>query len=191
YYYHPSRHSAGQPIIAGWAWQWIAQVSFDRDSWTAPVDAARLHPLDDTDQQAARQIRALLARLPAGEAVPLFVFDGGYDPAHPPGPPPPTNPPARSAPPPHGCPPARPFRCLCSTAATTRPSSPWTWPSSGPRGWCGCVPTAASTPTRRPQRAHQRVAGRAAMAPSSPSPTRPAGRPRPPLWSARMTSTAP
>ena len=79
YYYHPSRHSAGQPIIAGWAWQWIAQVSFDRDSWTAPVDAARLHPLDDTDHQAARQIRALLARLPAGEAVPLFVFDGGYD----------------------------------------------------------------------------------------------------------------
>jgi hypothetical protein len=79
YYYHPSRHSAGQPIIAGWAYQWIAQVSFDRDSWTAPVDAARLHPLDDTDHQAARQIRALLARLPAGEAVPLFVFDGGYD----------------------------------------------------------------------------------------------------------------
>jgi hypothetical protein len=79
YYYHPSRHSAGQPIIAGWAYQWITQVSFDRDSWTAPVEAARLHPLDDTDQQAARQIRALLARLPAGQAVPLFVFDGGYD----------------------------------------------------------------------------------------------------------------
>ena len=66
YYYHPSRHSAGQPIIAGWAWQWIAQLGFDRDSWTAPVDAARLHPLEDnTDQQAACQIRALLARLPA------------------------------------------------------------------------------------------------------------------------------
>jgi hypothetical protein len=79
YYYHPSRHSAGQPIIAGWAYQWIAQVSLERDSWTAPVDAARLHPADDTDQQAAVQIRALLARLPASEAVPLFVFDGGYD----------------------------------------------------------------------------------------------------------------
>jgi DDE superfamily endonuclease len=79
YYYHPSRHSAGQPIIAGWAWQWICQLGFERDSWTAPVDAARLHPLDDTDQQAACQIRALLARLPASEAVPLFVFDGGYD----------------------------------------------------------------------------------------------------------------
>ena len=80
YYYHPSRHSAGQPIIAGWAFQWIAQVSFDRDSWTAPVDAARLHPLEDTDQtKPLAQIRALLARLPAGGPVPLFVFDGGYD----------------------------------------------------------------------------------------------------------------
>src|SRR5215210_8116660 len=24
YYYHPSRHSAGQPIVAGWAYQFIA-----------------------------------------------------------------------------------------------------------------------------------------------------------------------
>jgi hypothetical protein len=79
YYYHPSRHSAGQPIITGWAFQWITQLSFDHDSWTAPVDARRLHPLDDTDQTAAAQIRALLARLPAGEPVPWFVFDGGYD----------------------------------------------------------------------------------------------------------------
>ncbi len=79
YYYHPSRHSAGQPIIAGWAWQWICQLSFERDSWTAPVDARRLHPLEDTDQTAAAQILALLQRLPASEAVPLFVFDGGYD----------------------------------------------------------------------------------------------------------------
>jgi hypothetical protein len=78
---HPSRHSAGQPIIAGWAYQWICQLSFDHDSWTAPVDARRLHPLDDTDQTAAAQIRALLGRLglPDGGAVPLFVFDAGYD----------------------------------------------------------------------------------------------------------------
>jgi hypothetical protein len=78
-YYHPSRHSAGQPIVAGWAFQWIGQLGFARDSWTAPVDAARLHPLDDTDQTAAGQIRTLLARLPASEAVPWFVFDAGYD----------------------------------------------------------------------------------------------------------------
>jgi hypothetical protein len=79
YYYHPSRHSAGQPIIAGWAYQWIARLSFDRDSWTAPVDARRLHPLDDTDQTAALQVRALLGRLGAGGPVPLVVFDAGYD----------------------------------------------------------------------------------------------------------------
>jgi hypothetical protein len=78
-YYHPSRHSAGQPIVAGWAYQWICQLSFERDSWTAPVDARRLHPLDDTDQTAAGQIRALVARLAASESVPLVVFDAGYD----------------------------------------------------------------------------------------------------------------
>jgi hypothetical protein len=79
YYYHPSRHSAGQPIIAGWAYQWIAQLSVARDSWTAPVDAARLHPLDDTDQTAAAQVRALVGRLGAGGPVPLVVFDAGDD----------------------------------------------------------------------------------------------------------------
>jgi DDE superfamily endonuclease len=79
FYYHPSRHSAGQPIVAGWAFQWICQLSLARDSWTAPVDARRLHPLDDTDQTAACQIRALLARLPASQQPPLFVFDAGYD----------------------------------------------------------------------------------------------------------------
>ena len=79
YYYHPSRHSAGQPIIAGWAYQWIARLGFERDSWTAPVDATRLHPLDDTDQTAAAQIHALLERLPVGGPLPWFVFDAGYD----------------------------------------------------------------------------------------------------------------
>ena len=140
YYYHPSRHSAGQPIIAGWAFQWIAQVSFDRDSWTAPVDARRLHPLDDTDQTAAAQIRGLLERLPAGGPVPWFVL----------------------------------------TPATTRPSSPWTSPMLRQPCWCGCGRTAASTPTRRQRRAHPRAVGHAAMVPSSPLPTRPPGRSRPP-----------
>jgi hypothetical protein len=82
FYYHPSRHSAGQPIVAGWAYQWIVQLGFARDSWTAPVDARRLHPVDDTDQAAAGQVGALLGRLNADAAdgrVPLFVFDGGYD----------------------------------------------------------------------------------------------------------------
>ena len=84
YYYHPSRHSAGQPIIAGWAFQWVAQLSFARDSWTAPVDARRLHPSEDAGQVAAAQLRALLARLTTNdnqdnEQVPWLVFDAGYD----------------------------------------------------------------------------------------------------------------
>ncbi len=44
YYYHPSRHSAGQPIIAGWAYQFIAELNFVRESWTAPVDVRRVRP---------------------------------------------------------------------------------------------------------------------------------------------------
>ncbi len=79
YYYHPSRHSAGQPIVAGWAYQWIAQLGFTRDSWTAPADVRRVHPNDNAHAVAAEQIRALLRARPAAEP-PLFVFDAGYDP---------------------------------------------------------------------------------------------------------------
>jgi hypothetical protein len=44
YLYHPSKHSAGQPIVAGWAYQVVAQLGFVRDSWVAPVDARRVRP---------------------------------------------------------------------------------------------------------------------------------------------------
>jgi hypothetical protein len=33
FYYHPSRHSAGQPIVAGWAYQWITQLSPAREQY--------------------------------------------------------------------------------------------------------------------------------------------------------------
>lgn len=42
FYYHPSRHSAGQPIVAGWNYQWLAQVGFARESGTAPLDVRRV-----------------------------------------------------------------------------------------------------------------------------------------------------
>jgi hypothetical protein len=80
YYYHPSRHSAGQPIVAGWAYQWVAQLALTRDSWTAPLDVRRVHPAENANAVAVEQIKALLARLPAGGPAPLFVFDAGYDP---------------------------------------------------------------------------------------------------------------
>jgi hypothetical protein len=41
-YYHPSRHSAGKPVVAGWAYHWIAQLSFAR---TSPHEPARAGPL--------------------------------------------------------------------------------------------------------------------------------------------------
>jgi hypothetical protein len=80
YYYHPSRHSAGQPIVAGWAYQWVAQLSFRRDSWTAPADVRRVPPSHNVHVLAAEQIRAVLRTLPPDTPPPLFVFDAGYDP---------------------------------------------------------------------------------------------------------------
>ena len=87
YYYHPSRHSAGQPsagqpIVAGWAYQFIAQLSFERDSWVAPVDLRRLHPSENQNKGATGQVRSLcerLARRKESSSAPLFVFDAGYD----------------------------------------------------------------------------------------------------------------
>lgn len=80
FYYSPTRHSAGQPIVAGWCYSWIAQLGFDRDSWTAPLDAHRVPAGEDTGWVTAAQIRALVGRLDTGGVVPLFVFDAGYDP---------------------------------------------------------------------------------------------------------------
>jgi Transposase DDE domain len=80
FYYHPSRHSAGKPVVAGWWYQQISQLSWSRDSWTWPLDARRFPPLADQVTATAGQIRALLGRLGGTPEVPLFVFDAGYDP---------------------------------------------------------------------------------------------------------------
>jgi hypothetical protein len=76
----PPLAALGRAADRGWlAWQWIRQLGFVRDSWTAPVDTQRLRPLDNPNLVAACGIRALLGRLPPGGPVPLFVFDAGYD----------------------------------------------------------------------------------------------------------------
>ena len=80
YYHHPSRHSAGKPIVAGWNYSWIAQLNWEKSSWTAPVDVARIHPSKDTGSATAAQVRELVGRLSNVGEVPLFVFDAGYDP---------------------------------------------------------------------------------------------------------------
>jgi hypothetical protein len=80
FYYSASRHSAGQPIVAGWSYQWIVQLGWDHDSWVAPVDALRIPPAQDATSATIDQIRRLVDRLPGDEEIPLFVFDAGYDP---------------------------------------------------------------------------------------------------------------
>ena len=34
--------SAGQPIVTGWLYAWLAQLNFAHDSWTAPLDVQRV-----------------------------------------------------------------------------------------------------------------------------------------------------
>jgi hypothetical protein len=82
FYYHPSRHSAGQPIVAGGAYQWLAQLSFTRDSWTTPLDVRRVHPSENAHTVAVEQITTLIAPRPLSAVTPRFVFDAGYDSAH-------------------------------------------------------------------------------------------------------------
>ena len=71
---------SGDPVIKGWAWQWLSQLSFGADSWTAPQDAIQVGR-DDVAAATAAQILAHAARLrQAGEVrVPLYVMDAGYD----------------------------------------------------------------------------------------------------------------
>lgn len=80
YYHSASKHSAGQPIVAGWSYQWISQLDWAPDSWTAPLDVTRLSPHDNTTDATIEQVRRLVGLLPDDGAVPLFVFDAGYDP---------------------------------------------------------------------------------------------------------------
>jgi hypothetical protein len=80
FYYSASKHSAGQPIVAGWSYQWICQLDWASDSWTAPLDAMRIRPKCDATMATGDQVRRLVGLLPVDREVPLFVFDAGYDP---------------------------------------------------------------------------------------------------------------
>lgn len=81
YYYDASRHSSGQPIIAGYQYQLVTQLSWRNDSWTAPVDMRRISPLHDAFLQTVDQVRGVAERVTQpGRPAPTFVFDAGYDP---------------------------------------------------------------------------------------------------------------
>src|SRR5207237_1670025 len=38
FYYSAARQSAGQPIVAGRSYQWIARLDWSPDGWTAPLE---------------------------------------------------------------------------------------------------------------------------------------------------------
>jgi len=80
YYHSSSRQSAGQPIVTGWSYAWLAQLSFTHDSWTAPLDVQRVPAGGNAHAVAAAQINELVDHRPADAPVPLCVFDAGYDP---------------------------------------------------------------------------------------------------------------
>ena len=80
FYYSASKHSAGQPIVAGWHYQWVCQLSWAHDSWTAPVDVSRIAPTENATSATVVQLRRLVELLPTAGEVPMFVFDAGYDP---------------------------------------------------------------------------------------------------------------
>ena len=80
FYYSPSASTSGRPVVAGWSYQWICQLDWAPDAWTAPVDVTRLKPGEDATTATVSQIRRLVAGLPVSDAAPTFVFDAGYDP---------------------------------------------------------------------------------------------------------------
>src|SRR5713101_2886001 len=60
YYHSSSRQSAGQPIVTGWSYAWLAQLSFTHDSWTAPLDVQRVQAGGNAHAVAAAQISELV-----------------------------------------------------------------------------------------------------------------------------------
>lgn len=79
--YSPSAATNGAPVVAGWCYQAVAQLSWEASSWVWPVAARRIGADDDPVRVAAEQVGGVVARLGETARVPLFVFDAGYDPA--------------------------------------------------------------------------------------------------------------
>ncbi|MEV7796396.1 NF041680 family putative transposase [Streptomyces sp. NPDC087512] len=71
--------------VPGWPYSIVCALEPGRSSWTAPLDARRLAPGDDTAAITARQLRDLVERLitagqwQAGDLDVLVIADAGYD----------------------------------------------------------------------------------------------------------------
>jgi hypothetical protein len=51
--------------VASWNYQWLAQVGFMRERWTAPLDVQRVHPAENANAVAVTQSAGLLRHLGA------------------------------------------------------------------------------------------------------------------------------
>src|SRR3954454_22122526 len=72
-------------FLPGWPYQLVAALESGPTSWTALLDARRLHPAEDATAVTAAQRRAVVGRLRAaghwspGDPPLLVVLDAGYD----------------------------------------------------------------------------------------------------------------
>jgi hypothetical protein len=72
-------------FLPGWPYQLVAALESGPTSWTALLDARRLHPAEDATAVTAEQLRAVVERLRAaghwqpGDPPMLVVLDAGYD----------------------------------------------------------------------------------------------------------------
>ena len=80
YYHHHTRHSHGQPIVAGWNYSWLVQVPERCSSWTAQLAGASHDAGENVNQVAAEQLRSFLSQRGSGQPRPIFTCDAGYEP---------------------------------------------------------------------------------------------------------------
>jgi hypothetical protein len=75
--HHGACHCRGSSkTTPGWEYQLTVITGYLRTAWAAVADLQRTTPATGTTQTIA-QVKAVLRRLPASGAAPLFVFDGG------------------------------------------------------------------------------------------------------------------
>jgi len=83
---HTYARGAGQAdMIPGWPYSFVAALEHGATSWTALLDAVRLHPDDDATVVTANQLRTVILSLQqagqhhADDPEILVVCDAGYD----------------------------------------------------------------------------------------------------------------
>jgi hypothetical protein len=67
-------------IVPAWEYEWLVEVPEVGSSWVRPLDVRRRSPRSGTPTAVAvHELRAALARRPAGALRPVGVYDSSYD----------------------------------------------------------------------------------------------------------------